>query len=140
MGHKAQVAYDTQGVKDGDTIELGGVELKVMETPGHTPEHISFLLTDKDASSLPLAVFTGDSLFSGDVGRPDLFGPEQQQQLTRQLFETMAKYRAMSDGTLVYPTQGAGSLCGRRVGQRKPPSIGYERQGYLAQLLSFTSA
>lgn len=127
MGHKAQVAYDIQAVKEGDTVEFGGVEIKVIESPGHTPEHISFMLTDGDASNRPLAVFTGDSLFSGDVGRPDLFGPEQQEQLTRQLFETMEKYRSMPDSTLVYPAHGAGSLCGKKVGQRNPSSIGYER-------------
>ncbi len=128
MGHKANVSFPFEAVKDGDTVEIGGVELQVMETPGHTPEHISFLLTDRDASNVPLAVFTGDSLFSGDVGRPDLFGPEQQQTLTQQLFETMAKYRAMPDGTLVYPAHGAGSLCGKKVGQRNPSSIGFEKQ------------
>lgn len=135
MGHKANVSFPFEAVKDGDTVEIGGVELQVMETPGHTPEHISFLLTDRDAASLPLAVFTGDSLFSGDVGRPDLFGPEQQKELTQQLFETMAKYRAMPDGTLVYPAHGAGSLCGKKVGQRNPTSIGFEKQAN--QMLGF---
>lgn len=128
MGHKAKVNYPVQGMKEGNTIDIGDVELKVLETPGHTPEHVSYILTDKDASDAPLAVFTGDSLFSGDVGRPDLFGPELQQELTRQLFETMNKYRVMGEGTLIYPAHGAGSLCGKRVGQRNPSSIGYEKQ------------
>lgn len=128
MGHKARVEFSVQAVKEGDSIEIGAVELKVLETPGHTPEHISFLLTDGDASDTPLGVFTGDSLFSGDVGRPDLFGADMQQTLTEQLFATMEKYRALPDGMLVYPAHGAGSLCGKRVGQRNPSSIGYEKK------------
>jgi len=140
MGHKAQVDYPVRAAKDGDIIDLGGVELQVMETPGHTPDHISFLLTDRDASSVPLAIFSGDSLFSGDVGRPDLFGPDLQKELTQKLFETLEKYRAMPDGTLVYPAHGAGSLCGKRVGQRNPSSIGYEKQANLMlQLEQFES-
>jgi len=131
MGDKAQVDYPIQTAKDGDVISLGGVDLQVMETPGHTPDHISLLLTDHDASSEPLAVFSGDSLFSGDVGRPDLFGPDLQKELTQKLFETMEKYRAMPDGVLVYPAHGAGSLCGKRVGQRNPSTIGYEKQANL---------
>jgi len=131
MGDKAQVDYPIQTAKDGDVINLGGVELQVLETPGHTPDHISLLFTDHDASSEPLAVFSGDSLFSGDVGRPDLFGPDLQKELTQKLFETMEKYRVMPDGLLVYPAHGAGSLCGKRVGQRNPSTIGYEKQANL---------
>ena len=138
MGRKAKVDYPVQGMGEGDVIELAGVVLRVLETPGHTPEHISFVVTDRDASSEPLAVFTGDSLFSGDVGRPDLFGKVVQAELTRQLFETMEKYRAMADGTLLYPAHGAGSLCGKRVGQRNPSSIGYEKQANrMLQLTGF---
>lgn len=128
MGHKAKVDYPVQAVTEGEKIKIGAAELRVLETPGHTPEHVSYILTDRDAADTPLAVFTGDSLFSGDVGRPDLFGPELQQELTHQLFETMEKYRAMSEGTLIYPAHGAGSLCGKRVGQRNPSSIGYEKR------------
>lgn len=128
MSHKSQVDYPVLGKQEGDVIEIGAVQLTVLETPGHTPDHVSYILTDRDAADVPLAVFTGDSLFSGDVGRPDLFGPELQQELTRQLFESMEKYRAMADGVLIYPAHGAGSLCGKRVGQRNPSSIGYEKQ------------
>ncbi len=128
MSHKGKVDYPVQGMREGDVIDIGAVQLKVLETPGHTPDHVSYILTDRDAADTPLAVFTGDSLFSGDVGRPDLFGPELQQELTRQLFESMEKYRAMADGVLIYPAHGAGSLCGKRVGQRNPSSIGYEKQ------------
>ncbi len=128
MGQSAQVEYPFQAVKEGDRIDVGSVKLQVMESPGHTPEHVSFILTDHAAATAPLAVFSGDSLFSGDVGRPDLFGADIQKTLTRQLFETMVKYRVLPDGTLVYPAHGAGSLCGKRVGQRNPSSIGYEKQ------------
>lgn len=128
MGESADVAHEFQGVREGDRVAIGSVELRIMETPGHTPEHVSYVLTDRDASEAPLAVFSGDSLFSGDVGRPDLFGPDTQKELTRKLFETMGKYRSLPDGTLVYPAHGAGSLCGKRVGQRNPTSIGYEKQ------------
>lgn len=128
MSRTADVDLPFEGVAEDDRIELGAVQLRVMETPGHTPEHLAYILTDRDAADAPLAVFSGDSLFSGDVGRPDLFGAELQTILTRQLFETMEKYRALPHGTLVYPAHGAGSLCGKRVGQRNPSSIGFEMQ------------
>jgi hydroxyacylglutathione hydrolase len=128
MGERAAVNHPFEAVKEGDRILVGPVELEVVETPGHTPEHVSYLLVDHDVSDAPLAMFSGDSLFSGDVGRPDLFGPDAQQALTRQLFETLAKYRGLPDGVLVYPAHGAGSLCGKRVGQRNPSSIGYEKR------------
>ena len=115
-------------VEDGEEIDLGDVVIRAMKTPGHTPEHTSYLLYEKlYGGDVPFAVFTGDSLFSGDVGRPDLFGAEMLEDLTSLLFETMEKYRKLPDHVLVYPAHGAGSFCGKKLSQRCPTSIGYER-------------
>jgi glyoxylase-like metal-dependent hydrolase (beta-lactamase superfamily II)/rhodanese-related sulfurtransferase len=128
MGRGAGVSYPVEEVSEGDRIEMGNVEIKVMESPGHTPEHVSYLLVDRLSSHDPMAVFTGDSLLSGDVGRPDLFGPEKQEELTQKLFNTLEKYRSLSEGLMVYPAHGAGSLCGKRIGQRNPTTIGFEKK------------
>ncbi len=113
---------------EGQSLDLGDVFLEVMKTPGHTPDHVSYLLYEKSSGEkIPFAVFTGDSLFAGDVGRPDLFGEERREELTGYLFETMGKYQKLPDHVLVYPAHGAGSFCGKRLSQRCPSSIGYEK-------------
>ena len=118
----------SERVEEGEEVDLGDVVIKAIKTPGHTPEHVSYLLYEKAyGDKVPFAVFTGDSLFSGDVGRPDLFGPEAQEELTGKLFETMERYRELPDHVLVYPAHGAGSFCGKRLSQRCPSSIGYEK-------------
>ncbi|WP_068549144.1 MBL fold metallo-hydrolase [Thermosulfidibacter takaii] len=128
-GKGMSAGYELQELAEGDVIELGEAKFVVMETPGHTPEHVSYVVYDKDVSeSEPLAVFTGDSLFAGDVGRPDLFGPEMQEQLTASLFETVQKHKGLPDGILVYPAHGAGSFCGKRISNRCPTSLGYEKK------------
>ena len=118
----------SENTAEGEEIELGDVVIKAVKTPGHTPEHTSFLLYEKAYGlNTPFAVFSGDSLFSGDVGRPDLFGPEMQEELTRALFETVSKYKKLPEHTLVYPAHGAGSFCGKKLSQRCPTTIGYEK-------------
>ena len=118
----------SEAAEEGEEIDLGDVVIKAIKTPGHTPEHTSFLLYEKAYNlDTPFAVFTGDSLFSGDVGRPDLFGSDMQERLTRALFKTMEKYRKLPDHVLVYPAHGAGSFCGKKLSQRCPSSIGYEK-------------
>ncbi len=114
--------------EEGERLDLGDVFLKVMKTPGHTPDHVSYLLYEKSSGGeIPFAVFTGDSLFAGDVGRPDLFGEEIREELTEHLFETTGKYQKLPDHVLVYPAHGAGSFCGKRLSQRCPTTIGYEK-------------
>lgn len=113
---------------EGDTIELEDMELKVLETPGHTPEGICYVVTDKSRGDGPLGVFTGDTLFVGDVGRPDLF-PDKSQELASKLYDSLhEKLLKLPDYCEVYPAHGAGSLCGRAMGAKWRSTIGYERQ------------
>ncbi len=127
-GRGTSPGYTAVEVEEGYEIDLGDILLKVIETPGHTPEHVSFVLYEKEyGGKTPFAVFSGDSLFSGDVGRPDLFGKEKQKELIEALFGTLEKYKAMPEHVLIYPAHGAGSFCGKRLSQRCPTTLGYEK-------------
>lgn len=120
--------FDHVALSEGDTFELEDMELKVLETPGHTPEGISYVVTDKSRGDGPLGVFVGDTLFVGDVGRPDLF-PGIAQELAEKLYHSLHdKLLKLPDYCEVYPAHGAGSLCGRAVGAKWRTSIGYERK------------
>lgn len=115
------------GVSEGDVIELEDMELRVLETPGHTPEHVSYVVADKSRTPEPLGIFTGDTLFVGDVGRPDLF-PDIAEELAAKLFHSLHdKLMKLPDYCEVYPAHGAGSLCGRDMGAKWRTTIGYER-------------
>jgi glyoxylase-like metal-dependent hydrolase (beta-lactamase superfamily II) len=111
FGAQAQVAFPHRAVRDGDLIQLGSVLLRFLETPGHTPESVSILVTDRTASPDPKMVLTGDTLFIGDVGRPDLVGargftPEAMAGL---LYDSLhGKLLKLDDAVLVYPAHGAG--------------------------------
>lgn len=119
-------------MSDGDIIELEDMELSVLETPGHTPESISYVVSDKSRGEGPLGVFTGDTLFVGDVGRPDLF-PEISTELAEKLYYSLHdKLLKLPDYCEVYPAHGAGSLCGRAMGAKWRTTIGYERQYNMA--------
>jgi glyoxylase-like metal-dependent hydrolase (beta-lactamase superfamily II) len=103
-------------VRDGDQIRFGDCILRFLETPGHTVESISILITDTAKSPEPFAVFTGDTLFIGDVGRPDLSGEYTPQQLAAQLYDSLhGKVLRLPDEVEIYPAHGAGSLCGRQL-------------------------
>jgi hydroxyacylglutathione hydrolase len=120
------------GVKDGDVIKLGNLEIKVLHTPGHTPESISFLLTDLPASNEPVMVFTGDFVFVGDIGRPDLLekaaGMKGTQEAgAHQLYESLKKFEALPDFVQVWPGHGAGSACGKQLGAVPGTTVGYEK-------------
>jgi hydroxyacylglutathione hydrolase len=119
-------------VKHGDSIRIGNVRLDVVHTPGHTPEHISFMLVDEPASSTPMGAFTGDFVFVGDVGRPDLLERAANIKGTmevggKQLFASLASFKKNSDGLLIWPGHGAGSACGKSLGGAPVTSLGYER-------------
>ena len=122
--------YAKEVIKDGDQIELGSVRLKAVYTPGHTPEHIAWAVYDDTRSrETPWLMLTGDFLFVGDVGRPDLLGDEARKQLAHQLYESVFKVLpGMPDFTEVYPAHGAGSLCGKDLGSRASSTLGYERR------------
>ncbi len=113
---------------DGDEIRVGSLVLKALWTPGHTPEHIAYLLFDPAQGTQPLALFSGDVLFAGEIGRPDLLGPDAQQALIEQLHETVEqRLKALPDDVIVYPGHTAGSPCGKKIGDAPQTTIGQER-------------
>ncbi len=119
-------------VREGDAFELGSVRVEVMHTPGHTPEHISFIVTDKARGGEPLGAFTGDFLFVGDVGRPDLLEKAAgitgtMEQGARQLFDSIQRFRTLPDHLQIWPAHGAGSACGRALGGVPQSTLGYEK-------------
>jgi hydroxyacylglutathione hydrolase len=120
-------------LRDGDTVPVGRGRLEVRHTPGHTPEHLTFVLVDAEASAEPLAAFTGDFIFAGDVGRPDLLERAAGHAGTmaasaRQLWRSLSKTAPWHDGLLLYPGHGAGSACGKSLGGMPVTSMGYERR------------
>lgn len=117
-------------VQDGQELSLGSIRLKAVHTPGHTPEHVTWALFDDTRSQdTPWLLFTGDFLFVGDVGRPDLLGPEQQKQLAHQLYASVfEKLSVVPDFTEIFPAHGPGSLCGKAIGSRRSSSLGFERR------------
>jgi hydroxyacylglutathione hydrolase len=122
--------YADHVVKDGDDVKLGSLRLRGVHTPGHTPEHIAWALYDDSRScDTPWVMFTGDFLFVGDVGRPDLLGEEARQHLARQLHQTLfERLPAIPDLTEIYPAHGAGSLCGKALSSRRSSTVGFERR------------
>jgi hydroxyacylglutathione hydrolase len=131
LGASARAAYQFTPVRDGAVVEFGRVRLKALETPGHTPESISILVYDLAASDTePCAVLTGDTLFIGDVGRPDLrvaLGWSATE-LGGLLYESLrTKLLPLPDATLVYPAHGAGSLCGKAISKETVSTMGQQR-------------
>lgn len=132
LGARAEAEYDFLPVGDGDTIEMGQVRLGFLETPGHSPESICILVYDLTMDeSRPHAVLTGDTLFVGDVGRPDLRAALgwSAEELGALLYDSLRdKLLPLPDETLVYPTHGSGSLCGRSLGSETVSTIGEQRR------------
>jgi hydroxyacylglutathione hydrolase len=132
LGAKAQAEYRFTPLADGATIELGRVRLQALETPGHTPESISILVYDLERSvTEPHAVLTGDTLFIGDVGRPDLRGSLgwSAADLGSLLYDSLqSKLLPLPDASLVYPAHGAGSLCGKAISKETVSTIGDQRR------------
>ena len=130
FGAKAQAKFDCVPVREGDEVILGDVTLRFLETPGHTPESLSVLVIDRAKSETPEAVLTGDTLFIGDVGRPDLMGSKMSaQELAGMLYDSLhAKLLKLPDSVAVYPAHGAGSLCGRNISSETSSTIGHQRR------------
>ena len=130
FGAKAQAKFDCVAVKEGDEIVLGDVTLRFLETPGHTPESLSVLVIDRKKSDVPEAVLTGDTLFIGDVGRPDLLGSKMSAaELAGMLYDSLhEKLLKLPDSVAVYPAHGAGSLCGRNISSETSSTIGQQRR------------
>jgi len=127
-----QYEFPHIGLKHADVITLGNLTLEVLHTPGHTPESISFLLTDHPATSEPIMLFTGDFVFVGDVGRPDLLEKAAgmtgtQEKGAKQLFDSIQRFMKLSDHVQVWPGHGAGSACGKALGAVPSSTVGYEK-------------
>jgi hydroxyacylglutathione hydrolase len=123
----AECKFDHVPLDEGDVLEIEHVHLRVLETPGHTPEHVTYVVTDTSRGETPIGAFVGDTLFVGDVGRPDLF-PDQALELAGKLYDSLHdKLLRLPDYCEVYPAHGAGSLCGRSMGAKYLTAIGYER-------------
>ena len=128
VAEKAGAAYPHVGVCDGFELQFGTARISVLATPGHTPESICLLITDEEKSRKPFAVLTGDTLFLGDVGRPDLSNNYTPQALAGMLYDSLHnKLLTLSDDVLVYPAHGAGSLCGRNMRADRFSTVGTER-------------
>ncbi len=123
-GPGADLEYAHQEVHDGETLRLGDLTLTFLHTPGHTPEHVAILA---EAPGQPTRLFTGDLLFVGAVGRPDLLGEAQTRRLAHQLFDSLQRIVALDGGIEVHPGHGAGSLCGAGIGKEPSSTIARER-------------
>lgn len=116
-------------VEEGMNFMVGDLEITVLETPGHTPDSIALVVRDIMVSPEPYMVFTGDSLFSGDVGRTDLFGQDRDEEAAGMLYDSIwAKILPLGDAVLVYPAHGAGSVCGDEIFDHPVTSTGYEKK------------
>jgi len=129
-GHRAEAEYPIRKLTDGERITLGDVTLEILETPGHTPESISILVYEHAADTVPYGVLTGDALFIGDVGRPDLLASlgVTADELGRMLYDSIQnKLMALPDSVRVFPAHGAGSACGKNLSTERQSTIGQQR-------------
>ncbi|MEW6519805.1 MAG: MBL fold metallo-hydrolase [Thermodesulfobacteriota bacterium] len=129
-GARAQLGYPVQHLGDGQRLEMGEVVFEILDTPGHTPEHISLLVTDRSRGDEPALLLSGGALLVADVARPDLLGgPEEAGRHARELCRTLSgRILTLPDHVEVFPTHVAGSLCGGNIGSRLSTTIGYERR------------
>lgn len=126
-GPQTEAKFDVQVAKDGEEFPLGKLKIKVLHTPGHTVESTCYLLNDENGT--PYCVFTGDTLFVGDVGRPDLFsGNLSKQELAGMMYHSLqTKIKALPDNVIVYPAHGPGSACGKNLGSETFSTIGQQK-------------
>jgi hydroxyacylglutathione hydrolase len=127
-----QYEFAHNGVKDGDVIMVGNLKIEVVHTPGHTPESVSFILTDTPASPEPVMMFTGDFVFVGDIGRPDLLEKAAGMKGTQdigaiQMYDSIKKFNNLPPYIQVWPGHGAGSACGKALGAVPSTTVGYEK-------------
>lgn len=116
-------------VEDGDEFPVGDLVLGALHTPGHTDESMSYVLSDPSEGGQPIMVFTGDALFVGDVGRTDLYGPEEAPRLAQNLYDSIfGKILPLGDGVILCPAHGSGSVCGGSISQREESTLGLERK------------
>lgn len=135
FGAQAGAEFPHRAVSDGDEIKIGKVILRILETPGHTPESISVLVIDTEVSNQPQKILTGDTLFVGDVGRPDLAGGKgyTPPMMAAMMYDTLhGKLLKLANDVEVYPAHGAGSMCGRNMSSETSSTIGEQRQSNYA--------
>ncbi|WP_417383454.1 MBL fold metallo-hydrolase [Gimesia sp.] len=132
--YKYAAQYESQLLKDGDTFLIGNIQFQVMHTPGHTPESISFLLTDQGGGATePMGIFTGDFVFVGSIGRPDLLEEAagikgSAEAGAHQLFHSAERFKQLPDYLQLWPAHGAGSACGKGLGAIPSSTVGYEKR------------
>jgi hydroxyacylglutathione hydrolase len=138
IGAKAGATFPHVPLRDGFELQVGKIRIRALETPGHTPESTCLVITDEEKSSRPWSVLTGDTLFIGDVGRPDLSKAHTPQELAGLLYDSLhTKLLSLPDDVMVYPAHGAGSLCGRNMRAERSSTIGTERlTNYALQIRS----
>jgi len=138
IGGRAGATFPHVAIGDGLELRVGKMRISVLETPGHTPESVCLVITDEEKSAKPWAVLTGDTLFLGDVGRPDLSKTHSPAELAGMLYDSLhGKVLKLADDVLVYPAHGAGSLCGRNMRAERSSTIGTERlTNYALQIKS----
>jgi hydroxyacylglutathione hydrolase len=138
IGAQANAEFPHVPLTDGFEVKMGAVRIRALETPGHTPESVCLVITDEEESAQPCAVLTGDTLFIGDVGRPDLSKTHTSRELAGLLYDSLhEKLLALPDAVKVYPAHGAGSLCGRAMRAERSSTIGTERlTNYALQIAS----
>lgn len=122
---KAPVAY-AETAREGDCYEIGHLRLEILETPGHTDDHIAIAIHDANFADGAVGVFTGDALFVGDVGRTDFY-PDRAEEVAGLLYDSLRKIIALGDQAIVYPAHGAGSVCGSAMAEREFSTVGHER-------------
>ncbi|MGH7509160.1 MAG: MBL fold metallo-hydrolase [Gemmatimonadales bacterium] len=136
-GEDWRYGYSTESgatpLYDGSCFRVGAIEVRALHVPGHTPEHLSFFVTDSASASEPMGVFTGDFIFVGDVGRPDLLERAVNLQGTmeesaRQVFRSLQRFRELPDYLQIWPGHGAGSACGKALGALPQTTLGYEKR------------
>lgn len=129
LPQNAGVAFDHTALANGGLVELGNTRVTAIDTPGHAPAHLAYVVADaRRGTTEPWLVFTGDSLLVGDVGRPDLHAHGDPEPLARQLFGSLETLLSLPDGVLVYPSHFGGSVCGRALSGNPFSSIGFERR------------
>ena len=127
-GNRTEFEYGNP-IKEGDKFQVGNLVLEIIETPGHTNESITILLIDKDVSNDPYMIFTGDSLFAGEIGRCDLYGPDKTEIMAEKMYDSIFnKLLNIGDDVIVFPAHGSGSVCGAEIREQELTTIGYEKK------------
>lgn len=127
-GEIFDVTFPHREMYEGDSVSFGAVRIEALHTPGHTPEHLAFLVFDQNRSAtVPMAMLSGDFLFVGSLGRPDLLGEESKRGLAKQQYASVQKLAKLPDGLEIHPAHGAGSMCGAGMSGRPMSTLGFER-------------